>query len=136
MEEHKLNEIISSFDVDGKSEVEAIKKFVRANDLAGLIASKILGERATRILWKEIERNKDINYVRYPVEEGPYKTVTGVIMGPCGSGKTSLMNNICGTNHKAGEGFHNITRNIHCERVAYIGNSRFKVYGTPETTSS
>lgn len=135
MDEQRLTEIINSFDVEDTPKVEAIKKFVRANDLAGLVASKILGANTTKKLWEEIEKNKDILYIRFPVKEGPYKTVTGIIMGACGNGKTSLMNNICGTVHDVGEGLHSKTRNITCERVAYLELSKFRVYDTPGTTS-
>lgn len=115
--------------------MEAVKKFVRSNDLDGLIATKILKPNITKRLWEAIQQNKDILYTRYPVAEGPYKMITGIIMGACGNGKTSLMNNICGTVHGVGEGMHSMTRNITCERVAYLEQSRFKVYDTPGTTS-
>ena len=74
----------------------------------------------TNTIWKAIEQIRDILYLRYAVKEGPYKEVTGVIMGACGNGKTALMNNICVTVHGTGEQMESKTRNIVCEYVQYV----------------
>lgn len=86
-------------------------------------------------MWADIEKSRDILHLRYEVTEGPYKDITGVIMGACGNGKTSLVNNICGTVHGTGEDMESKTRNITCELVPYVTNGSFKIYDTPGTTA-
>jgi predicted GTPase len=67
--------------------------------------------------------------------EGPNKSVECAIMGSCGNGKTSLINNICGTNFKVGEALLSITRNIEQSPVLDYG-SDFIIYDTPGINST
>lgn len=127
--------MISEFGVDNEEEQEQVCEFVRANNLEGLIRSKILKEKTARKLWKDIESQRACLHSRYPVKLGKEWDLTAVIMGGCGNGKTSLMNNICMTQYKTGESFHSKTRNITCERVQFINRGRFHIYDTPGTTS-
>jgi predicted GTPase len=42
----------------------------------------------------------------------PSKKVRAIIMGECGNGKSSLLNNVCGTKIKAGEAKGSMTRDL------------------------
>ena len=80
--------------------------------------------------------NKKCIYTRFPVAQGQFKDVTAVIMGACGNGKTTLMNNICGTNLSVGQGMHSVTQNITAEMVENIpAGGSFVIYDTAGTTS-
>jgi len=102
MDQASLDKILTGYDIDDKAEIALAKKFISEDDLNGLINSKILKENTTRRMWAEIQNKKDILYVREPVVEGPHKIITGLIMGACGNGMTSLINNVCGTVHATG----------------------------------
>lgn len=74
-------------------------------------------------------------FTRYLMTEGPHKSVECAVMGNCGNGKTSLINNLCGTNHKVGEALLSITRNIEQSKVIPY-DEKFIIYDTPGTNST
>ena len=58
-----------------------------------------------------------------------------IVMGRTGAGKTTLVNALCGTQHKAGEGRGSVTRNLFRNDVN-CGNHTFSLIDTPGTDSS
>ena len=80
-------------------------------------------------MWADIEKSRDILHLRYEVTEGPYKDITGVIMGACGNGKTSLVNHICGTVHGTGEEMESKTRNIQPRKLAIYTEKSYRTKG-------
>jgi predicted GTPase len=110
-------------------------EFVQANDISGLIKSKIFKEKTAKKFWAEIEGHRVYLSTRYPVKRGREKELTGVVMGGCGNGKTSLLNNICLSKLPIGESMHSKTRNITWERVQFLKSGKFIIYDTPGTTS-
>lgn len=119
---------------------------MKANDLDGLILAKVLKEKTTRQFWNRVQASEKIRpstppptknslYLRYPAtkgKEGDGSKLRAVVMGSCGNGKTSLMNNICRTNYRTGESLHSETRNI---TAAYVLGYDFILLDTPGTTA-
>ena len=58
----------------------------------------------------------------------------GLIMGPTGNGKTTLLNNICGTNHEARDAEESVTRKLFLSKNAQ-GEHGFELIDTPGTNS-
>jgi small GTP-binding protein len=58
-----------------------------------------------------------------------------VIVGRTGAGKTTLVNNLCGTTHDSGAGLGSITRNLYRNDVS-CGSNSFSLIDTPGTDSS
>lgn len=56
-------------------------------------------------------------------------------MGPCGNGKTSLVNNLCGSDLPAGEAAQSLTRNITELKSQFQYHIPFVIYDTPGTTA-
>jgi predicted GTPase len=56
-------------------------------------------------------------------------------MGNCGTGKTSLFNNLCDKNYPTGFTGESQTRDIDFEDVAYTEPNKFRMYDTPGTDS-
>jgi GTPase SAR1 family protein len=61
--------------------------------------------------------------------------VRAVVLGACGSGKTSLFNKLCNKNYPTGYGRESKTRDIDFEDVAYVSSGGFRMYDTPGTDS-
>jgi predicted GTPase len=62
--------------------------------------------------------------------------VRTVVMGHCGTGKTSLFNGLCQKQYQTGFTNGSLTRDIDFADVAWISNSRFRMYDTPGTDST
>ncbi|CAF1365637.1 unnamed protein product [Adineta ricciae] len=58
-----------------------------------------------------------------------------VIMGRTGAGKTTLVNALCGTDHKSGAGAGSVTRELYRNDVVH-GQHTFSIIDTPGTNSS
>ena len=56
-------------------------------------------------------------------------------MGPCGNGKTCLVNNLCGSNLPAGNTTSSLTRNITELKSQFEYPVPFVIYDTPGTTA-
>lgn len=78
------------------------------------------------ILCADIELDDD-----YEVKIPP----VGVLMGQIGTGKTTILNQICGTNYPKGSGLHSQTRNLF-KNLNSCGGCRFELIDTPGTDSS
>lgn len=116
---------------------EQFRSFLIKNDFEGLVKAKVCNneKQATKIWAEAREAYKTVLLTRYPVKQGPNHDPTASIMGGCGNGKTSLMNNICGTSHRVGQEMHSLTRNITREKVLYVEPEDFNMYDTAGTTS-
>lgn len=58
-----------------------------------------------------------------------------IIMGPCGSGKTCTVNNLCGSNLPCGESWSSLTRNITEIKGQFDYPVPLVIYDTPGTTA-
>ena len=56
-------------------------------------------------------------------------------MGPCGNGKTCLVNNLCGSNLQVGNSKSSLTRNITELKSQFEYPVPFVIYDTPGTTA-
>jgi GTPase Era involved in 16S rRNA processing len=56
-------------------------------------------------------------------------------MGHCGSGKSYLFNNLCGSNYATGYHKGSMTREIAFEHVCYTKKNLFTLYDTPGTNA-
>jgi len=63
------------------------------------------------------------------------KTVNTVIIGPCGNGKTTLMNKLCGTTYDAKQQHSSLTREIKPNHCRYEYRTPFIIIDTPGSTS-
>lgn len=63
------------------------------------------------------------------------ETIQAVIVGPCGCGKTCLINHICGSHLPQGSGRSSLTRDVTQLPSQYFYEPHFIVYDTPGTTS-
>lgn len=136
MDDETIRKLVKSYDIEEEEEIQSMIKYIRSNDLQGLIASKILRPNTAQRLWLDVENARDILHTRNRVERGPHRDLTAVIMGGCGNGKTSLLNNLCGTSHPTGESLHSQTRNVTAEPVQLVEDlGKFIVYDTPGTTA-
>lgn len=133
MADQRLESIISDYAVLDKGKFDTVKKHLLAEDLKGFIDCGIFTKKVAMKIWEE---HQGILYLRNPVQEGPYKlSLSAIIMGTCGSGKTALMNNMVGSNYDSAPSMISQTRNIQCERIAYVNGSRLRLYDTPGTTA-
>jgi GTPase Era involved in 16S rRNA processing len=84
-----------------------------------------------------IELGKDIysNFNKSEIGKEVQKKVRAVVLGCCGSGKTSLFNNLCKKDYPTGSSNDSKTREIDFEDVAYFEKSEFRMYDTPGTNS-
>lgn len=62
-------------------------------------------------------------------------TVNSIIIGPCGHGKTSLMNILCGTTYQAKQQYNSATRDIQANICQYEYANPFIIIDTPGSTS-
>jgi putative ribosome biogenesis GTPase RsgA len=76
----------------------------------------------------------DILSTRFGIKSKNGTDLKAVIMGGCGYGKTSLMNNLCDTNYPTNEAMHSQTRNITAAKMAHLAQGKFVIYDTPGTT--
>ena len=60
---------------------------------------------------------------------------SAIITGKTGVGKTTIVNNLCGTNHAVDDSGISITRELFCNTVN-CGNNSFELVDTPGTDSS
>lgn len=86
-------------------------------------------------VWNKLTAKRGILKVRYLIgEEQPIGKAAAAVIGPCGHGKTSLVNNLCGTKNATGEAMDSKTQNIYPGMVKYL-SSEFLIIDTPGTTS-
>ena len=64
------------------------------------------------------------------------KSVIGIIIGPCGHGKTTLLNKVCGVRYNAGQSQYSLSRDIVQEESKKIYPIPFIIIDSPGTTSS
>jgi GTPase Era involved in 16S rRNA processing len=76
----------------------------------------------------------DILSTRFPIPKMGLTDLKAVIIGGCGNGKTSLMNNLCGTNYLTGDALQSQTRNITAAKMAHLAQGKCVIYDTPGTT--
>lgn len=63
------------------------------------------------------------------------QSIDAVIIGPCGSGKTCLINHLCGSDLPSGSANSSLTRDVTQLSAQFLYNPRFILYDTPGTTS-
>ncbi len=62
-------------------------------------------------------------------------TIDAVIIGPCGNGKTCLINHICGSDLAHGSANSSLTRHVTQLPAQFLYKPQFIVYDTPGTSS-
>lgn len=70
-----------------------------------------------------------------PIKKISGKAVKTVIMGPCGNGKTTLVNHLCGSNLPAGNTASSLTKKITELKTQFDYPIPFVIFDTPGTTS-
>lgn len=63
------------------------------------------------------------------------QSIDAVIIGPCGSGKTCLINHLCGSDLPSGSANSSLTRDVTQLSAQFLYNPRFILYDTPGTTA-
>lgn len=90
-------------------------------------------QKSIFFLRKEVEPNLLRKFVNF-VFNG--KQNSTVIIGPCGNGKTTLMNILCGTNFSANQQFSSSTREIQSSVCKQEYEKTFQIFDTPGSTST
>lgn len=85
-------------------------------------------------------RNSGNIFFNLPIPNPSYKkSVSSIVVGHCGVGKSRLVNNLCGSNQKVGICSGSLTQDLFCGDCKYSSNSyktTFSIYDSPGVTPS
>lgn len=113
----KIEELAKKYRIEDPQEVDLIKRALNQNN------DSLIEDIFAPKKWKEFKaeyekmKSEPTLYFRYPFKPLPptnsqSKSVKCITIGPCGSGKTSFINLLCGSDLPSGSSSSSLTRNV------------------------
>lgn len=136
IDEETLTKILEGYDIE-EEDYPTVIQYILAGNKSAIVEEDILSFKQVAKLWGEVQGYDPILKTRFEVKKGEDKNVVAVIMGEIGSGKTSLLNNLCDTIYASGHAKESLTREITLEKVRRLTRGcQMMVYDTPGTNTT